>query len=147
MEPAPSDAAVAAQPDAAVGAADATPASAQFVPATGPAAIPGPATDAVPGAIVPSGPADSRQAPLVVVLELAEPCWLSVNLDGTRQPSRTAGAGERIEFAVQRSITITAGNAGALSMTLNGKPARALGAEGKVVTATIPASGFERFLR
>ena len=147
VEPAPSDPAAAAQPDATVAAADTTPASAPLIPATGPAATPGPATDAVPNAVAPSGSADPRQAPLVVVLVLAEPCWLSVSLDGTRQPSRTAGAGERIEFAVQRSITLTAGNAGALSMTLNGKPARDLGAAGKVVTATIPASGFESFLR
>ena len=125
----------------------APPASAQLVPATVPAATPGPATDAVPNSVSLSGSADPRQAPLVVVLVLAEPCWLSVSLDGTRQPPRTAGAGERIEFAVQRSITLTAGNAGALSMTLNGKPARDLGAAGKVVTATIPASGFESFLR
>ena len=83
----------------------------------------------------------------MVVLELTEPCWLSVSLDGTRQPSRTGASGERIEFAVQRSITLTAGNAGALSMTLNGEPARALGAAGSVVTTTIPASGFESFLR
>ena len=54
------------------------------------------------------------------------------------QPSRTVAAGERIEFAVQQSITLTAGNAGALSMTLNGRPARALGAAGEVVTRRFP---------
>jgi hypothetical protein len=57
------------------------------------------------------------------------------------------GPGERLEFAVRRSLTMTAGNAGAVSVTLNGKPARALGAPGQVVTATIPASGYETFLR
>ena len=83
----------------------------------------------------------------MVVLTLTDPCWLSVIADGARTPSRTAGAGERLEFAVQRSITMTVGNAAALSVTLNGRPARALGAAGQVVTTTIPASGYETFLR
>ncbi len=48
---------------------------------------------------------------------------------------------------MQRSITMTVGNAGAVSLTLNGKPARALGAAGQVVTTTMPASAYESFLR
>ena len=115
----------------------AAPPGAPVVPSSEPAATPG----ALPGA------AASQQAPLVVVLTLTDPCWLSVNADGARTPSRTAGAGERLEFAVQRSITMTVGNAAALSVTLNGRPARALGAAGQVVTTTIPASGYETFLR
>ena len=103
-------------------------------------------TAATPGA-VPAGAAASQQAPLVVVLTMTDPCWLSVTVDGARTPSRTAGAGERLEFAVKRSITMTVGNAAALSVTLNGKPARALGAAGQVVTTTIPASGYDTFLR
>jgi cytoskeletal protein RodZ len=106
------------------------------------AAAPAPAEPALA-----AGQASAPAAPLVVLLAFDEACWLSVNVDGTRTPSRTVAAGERVEFAVQQSITLTAGNAGALSMTLNGRPARALGAVGEVVTWTIPASGFERFLR
>jgi cytoskeletal protein RodZ len=106
-----------------------------------PAAAAGAAPSAMPAADT------SRQAPLVVGLTLTDACWLSVSVDGARTPSRTAGAGERLEFAVQRSITMTAGNAAALSVTLNGRPARALGAPGQVVTTTIPASGYETFLR
>jgi hypothetical protein len=40
-----------------------------------------------------------------------------------------------------------AGNAGALEITLNGKPARSLGAAGEPVTRTIPAAAYETFLR
>jgi hypothetical protein len=83
----------------------------------------------------------------VVVLTTTAGCWLSISVDGTRVPSRTLNAGERIEFAVQRSITMTAGNAGALAISLNGQPARSLGVAGQVVTTTIPASGYEAFLR
>jgi len=125
------------------GAALADAAQAAATPPTGQAETGAPA--ATPSAL--PGAAASQQAPLVVVLTLTDPCWLSVNVDGARTPSRTAGAGERLEFAVQRSITMTAGNAAALSVTLNGRPARALGAAGQVVTTTIPASGYETFLR
>jgi len=107
-------------------------------------AVPGPgaaAADAAPGA-----PAASA-APLVVVLSFSEPCWVSVSVDGTRTPSRTAAAGERLEFAVQRSITMTVGNAGAVSVLLNGKAGRPLGAAGQVVTTTVAASSYESLLR
>ena len=147
----PAAAASVAQPSA---PPQTTPQAAEPAPA-GPAAVSDvPQPSAPPQGQPPSAEAapaepapEMRQAPLVVVLELTEPCWLSVSVDGTRQPSRTAGAGERIEIAVQRSITLTAGNAAALSVTLNGRPARSLGAAGEVVTTTIPASGFESFLR
>jgi hypothetical protein len=86
-------------------------------------------------------------APLAVVLAFTEPCWLSVSVDGTRAPSRTAAAGERLEFAVQRSITMTVGNAGAVSLLLNGKAARPLGTAGQVVTTTVAASSYESLLR
>jgi cytoskeleton protein RodZ len=122
------------------------PAAAQAsVPAE--AIVPAPAVEAAaaPGA-QPAG-APSTPAPLVVVLTFTDPCWLSVSVDGTRGPSRTANAGEQLEFAVQRSITMTVGNAGAVSLTLNGKPGRALGAAGQVITTTMTASAYESFLR
>ncbi len=98
------------------------------------------AADAAPGLA-------ASAAPLVVALSFSEPCWLSVSVDGTRAPSRTAAAGERLEFAVQRSITMTVGNAGAVSVLLNGKAGRPLGTAGQVVTTTVSASSYESLLR
>jgi cytoskeletal protein RodZ len=115
------------------------------VPIEAIATAPAPETAAASGA-QPAG-APSSPAPLVVVLTFNDPCWLSVSVDGTREPSKTAVAGERLEFAVKRSITMTVGNAGVVALTLNGKPGRALGAAGQVVTATITASAYESFLR
>jgi cytoskeletal protein RodZ len=157
---------------AAVSQPPAPPQSQTPPPGPAPSVLPGTAlTDAAPttaqppsgqtetaapagGASVPAGeppaPADASAgttAPLVVVVTMSDACWLSVSVDGTRSPSRTAGAGERLEFPVQRSITLTVGNAGAVSVMLNGKPARALGAAGQVVTTTIPVAGYESFLR
>ena len=139
-----------AQPAAAV-----VPAAEPPVETAGPGASPLPPASAAPtsasapgdaaGDAVPGPPASA--APLVVVLSFSEPCWLSVSVDGTRAPSKTAAAGERLEFAVQRSITMTVGNAGAVSVLLNGKAGRPLGAAGQVVTTTVAASSYESLLR
>jgi len=127
--------------------ADATP---EQVVAPGTPQAP-PATAAAPPAAAvafaePAGP-PPVSAPLVVVLTVSDECWLSVSVDGTRMPSRNYESGERVEYAVQRSITVTAGNAGAVAMTLNGKPGRPLGESGQVVTTTISAAAYEAFLR
>jgi cytoskeleton protein RodZ len=116
-----------------------------------PAAVQGePTAPAAPGGL-PEAEAAARPAalgtPLAVVLAFTEPCWVSLSVDGTRAPSRTAAAGERLEFMVQRSITMTVGNAGAVSLLLNGKAARPLGAAGQVVTTTVAASSYESLLR
>ena len=115
-------------------------------PPAAPPAEPAP-TSAPPAAGELPGAAAETQAPLVVGLTLSDPCWISVSVDGTRAPSRTAAAGERLAFPVARSITMTLGNAGAVAMTLNGRPARALGVTGQVTTLTIIASDYESFLR
>ena len=139
--PASSDAAQAPATD---GAAHDAPALPDVEPEPAPpAAAAGPVVEAggQPGAT------SLPRAPLAVVLAATGDCWLSIAVDGTRVPSRTLQAGERLEFAVQRSITMTAGNAGALAVTLNGKPARPLGGTGQVVTTTITAAGYEALLR
>jgi cytoskeletal protein RodZ len=137
------EAAAAPQPSPTAGAAPEQPV------APGPTQAP-PATEPAP----PAAAAAAEQAgpppvaaPLVVALTVSEQCWLSVSVDGTRMPSRNYESGERVEYAVQRSITVTAGNAGAVAMTLNGKPGRPLGEAGQVVTTTINASAYEAFLR
>lgn len=121
----------------AVGAADAPP------PATHPAPVM--PADAAPAAR--QEDAGGAAAPLVVGLTVSDVCWLSISVDGNRMLSRNFSAGERVEYQVRRSVTVTAGNAGALAVTLNGKPARPLGGAGQVVTTTITADTFQSFLR
>jgi cytoskeleton protein RodZ len=144
-EPVPASATVPGEPPA-DGARDvAEPASGQ--PEAAPPASVATQAEPAPAAGTPAAAARSQQGSLVVVLRATEACWLSILVDGTRVPSRTLGAGERVEFTVERSITMRAGNAGALEITLNGKPARSLGAAGEPVTRTIPAAAYETFLR
>jgi cytoskeleton protein RodZ len=126
--------------------ASATDASGRRPQETAPPAEADPAP-APPPAAEPAGAVADVAAPLVVVLTFSDECWLSVSVDGARRPSRTAAAGERLEFPVTRSITMTIGNAGAASVTLNGRPARAFGVAGQVVTRTITAADYESLLR
>jgi len=86
-------------------------------------------------------------APLVVGLTVSDLCWVSISVDGARIPSRNVNPGERLEYSVQRSITMTVGNAGAVTVTLNGKPAKPLGGAGRVVTTTITAAAYQSFLQ
>jgi cytoskeletal protein RodZ len=130
-----------------VPAADAPAGAAGPVASQAPPASAAPTPVSAPGAAAADAAPAASAAPLVVVLSFSEPCWLSVSVDGTRAPSRTATAGERLEFAVQRSITMTVGNAGAVSVLLNGKAGRPLGAAGQVVTTTVAASSYESLLR
>ena len=118
---------------------------AESLPATDGQAASAPSVPVAPAAV--PAPSGTTAAPLVVGLSARDACWLSVSVDGTRMPSRTLGAGERAEFPVNRSITMTVGNAGALDMSLNGKPAKPLGGAGQVVTATIATDAFAAYLR
>ena len=51
-----------------------------------------------------------------------------------RASRRTLEPGEHVSYPVRTFVTINAGNAGALSLTLNGKPAKPIGTAGQVVT-------------
>ena len=86
-------------------------------------------------------------APLVVGIVASDLCWLSVTVDGKRLLARNLQAGERLEYRVRTGMTMIAGNASALAVTLNGKAARPLGGPGEVVTTTMTADTFQSFLR
>jgi cytoskeletal protein RodZ len=86
-------------------------------------------------------------APFVVGIVASDLCWLSVTVDGNRLLARNLQAGERLEYRVRSRMTVIAGNASALAVTLNGKAARPLGGPGRVVTATITADTFQSFLQ
>jgi cytoskeletal protein RodZ len=125
------------QPEAAAGVPE--PAMAPPSPSTPPQ------PDATAGGLVDS--AVGQAAPLVVGIVASDLCWLSVTVDGNRLLARNLQAGERLEYQVGTRVTMIVGNAAALAVTLNGKPARPLGGPGQVVTTTITADAFERFLQ
>ena len=114
--------------------------------ASEPAAAPQiPVSSAPAAAGAPTG-VGGAAAPLVVGLVASEPCWLSVTVDGATLAQRTLAAGERTEYRASRTITLRIGNAGALSMTVNGKPAKSLGELGQTATTTITPDTAASFL-
>jgi len=60
-------------------------------------------------------------------------CWLEVRVDGEVQYSSILEVGETLAFEGKQSITIRAGNAGGLDLSLNGKKLAPLGKAWEVV--------------
>ena len=81
---------------------------------------------------------------LVVRLTTRDDCWLSTSIDGGEP--RLLPAGRTVTLEVQQEIVLKIGNAAAVSILINGQPARPLGAEGQVVKLRITPSNFNTFL-
>jgi cytoskeletal protein RodZ len=131
-----------------------------------PAAEP-PATEAVPPAAGAAGPPPSPgaesttsaaappvqeggEAPaasaLAIVIATTKPCWVSATVDGQKAVARLFEAGEQQTFDVKRELVLTAGDASALTVTVNGAETRPLGRAGEVVTARINQGNFRTYL-
>jgi transcriptional regulator with XRE-family HTH domain len=87
-----------------------------------------------------------RSDRLRVRLEATGPCWVAVIIDNQEVPGRLLQAGDREELDVRHELVLTAGDAAALSVTLNGIPTRPLGGPGQVVTARMNLSNFSSYL-
>jgi hypothetical protein len=96
-----------------------------------------------------SAPGSTSQAtaPIQLTIAAQADCWLMVKVDKDVVFERILRAGERLVYQASASVTLSAGNAGGLSLTLNGKPARPLGTPGQVVTATITLDTLASFLQ
>jgi cytoskeletal protein RodZ len=114
------------------------------------AAKPEPAgTPANPAASVAATPAVSpaAQTDLITVgLSAVAPCWVSAIVDGAPAIQRQLRAGDRLTLDVRRELVLTAGDAAALTLTLNGQDARPLGKTGQVVITRINLSNFKEYL-
>lgn len=130
--------------------------AAPALPKPEPAPVPSPpieqssaAPAAAPLGAVPAA-ADVNAAPrnlaLNVVLTSKAACWVSATVDGQRVPGRTLQPGEKLELSAGRSIVLTAGDAAALSYTINNAPGRPLGASGEVKTVVITTANYRTFV-
>jgi cytoskeleton protein RodZ len=101
-----------------------------------------PLLEAAPPPADPGVPADR----LMVGLTATGPCWVSAVVDGERVLERRLEAGERQFLEVRRELVLTAGDAGALRLTLNGASARPLGKSGAVVRTSVNLTNFRDYL-
>jgi cytoskeleton protein RodZ len=110
--------------------------------------VPAPTAMTAPSKPAPA-PADASPAAdrLVVGFAARRPVYVSVTADGRTVISRLLQPGERTRVEIVRDLTLTAGDASALSMTLNGAEARALGKAGEVVTTRVTIANFKDYLQ
>jgi cytoskeleton protein RodZ len=116
-------------------------------PSSAPAASAVTQTAASPGAAGSAASVTDAADHLAVQLSAARPCWVTAIVDGRKVIDRLLGAGERTTVDVRREMVLTAGDASALALTLNGAEARPLGRTGEVVTARVNLANFKTYLQ
>jgi cytoskeleton protein RodZ len=110
-----------------------------------PSAQPSPA--GAPAVASSAAPASSAaNLPLHVVVSARSDCWVSASADGKRVAGRTLKPGDKMDLAASQSIMLTAGDAGAVSYTVNNAPGRSLGAAGQVVSIVITTANYQTFV-
>jgi cytoskeletal protein RodZ len=91
----------------------------------------------------PDPPADES---LTIELLTRRRCYVSATVDGKKAIEQLLPEGDRRTLDVRREMVLTAGDAAAIVMTLNGAQARPLGKNGDVVTVRVNPGNFKDFL-
>jgi cytoskeleton protein RodZ len=109
-------------------------------PLTREVALPAPGAAAVPPV------AEAAATDLTMEITPRATCWISVNADGERVFSGLMAGGDKRSVMAKEQIVVNVGDAGAFDYTLNGRPGRALGAPGEVVSKRITLSNLSEFV-
>jgi cytoskeletal protein RodZ len=91
-------------------------------------------------------PVAIASSPLTLLVVARAPCWVSVSVDGTRQSRGILKPGERLQLSADHDLVLSAGNAAALELTINGVRARPFGRPGEVVTRRITPENYKSWL-
>ena len=91
-----------------------------------------------------AAPVDDR---LTVGLTVKRPCWVTATVDGRRTINRLLQPGETTTMEVRKELVLTAGDASAVALTLNGAEARPLGNTGDVVTVRLNPTNFKSYVQ
>lgn len=120
-----------------------TPAPAVTRPPPPPAPAPTPPPAAPEAAATPEPPADEG---LTIGLLARRRCYVSATVDGRKVIEQLLPEGDHRTLDVKREMVLTAGDAAAIVLTLNGAPARPLGKNGEVVTVRVNPANFKDYL-
>jgi cytoskeletal protein RodZ len=123
-----------------------------------PAEVPGamlltdraPVAGTVPGEEPPAPatePASLLEGALHLSLSASGRCWVSLRSDGVHSFAGTLEAGDQREVDVHGRVSLTVGDAGAFSYSINGLPARPLGGAGEVITVVFTAQTYKWYLQ
>jgi cytoskeleton protein RodZ len=84
---------------------------------------------------------------LTVTLSVLRPCRVSATVDGRKRFERLLQPGDRETFDVTHEMVLTADDASAVTLTLNGAPARPLGKAGETVTARLDPANYKDYIQ
>jgi cytoskeleton protein RodZ len=104
-----------------------------------PAPAPRPVSDGQTSQPLP--PAPSQSMPVRVSMTASETAWVQVSADGKTTFTGTLHSNETREIDAAEQVKILTGNAGALRISLNGKPLDSLGPVGQVRSVRLTAEG------
>lgn len=124
----------------------ATSSSVEMVPPPVPPASASKPSSSPAAAAASTGPIDPAADRVTISLTTSRACSLSLIVDGERAPQRLFRPGERQTVEIRRELVVTADDAAAIVMTVNGIAARPLGRTGELVTARVTPSNFRQFL-
>jgi cytoskeletal protein RodZ len=83
---------------------------------------------------------------LVVQLKAVQRSWVSAIVDGQRAVQRVFQPGDEQTLDVRRDLVLTAGDGGAITVTLNGAAAKPIGPSGQTATARLNLANFKDYL-
>lgn len=113
---------------------------ATHAPASAPSA-PAPSAQTVPPSEDSAKPAQVKPSRLVA--RTSEPTWISVQTDDGRVIQELLPAGATREWFSLKRFVVTIGNAGGVSLELNGRPVPSLGSKGTVIRELVLPSETE----
>jgi cytoskeleton protein RodZ len=123
-------------------------------PTPQPVVAPPPVANAVPTPVEqlapPAAPAQTPMVkeagaggPVKVEVTAAEPVWILARADGKYSFSGTLEANETRTVEAANNVLLRLGNAGGVTITLNGKPIGEVGPKGQVRTVQLTSGGFQ----
>lgn len=124
--------------------AGAAPGASEAKPAVPGAAAISPASAPSPGtAAQVQIPASNPNAPVRVAVTADDVVWVSAKADGKFTFSGTMAANQTRTFDANDTVTLRLGNAGGVTIKLNGQPIGAVGPKGQVRTVQFTSGGFQ----
>jgi cytoskeletal protein RodZ len=99
-----------------------------------------------PEAVTPVAAAAPQTSGISMAIAPTATCWVSLNADGEQVFSGLMNPGDKRTVTAKEQIALNVGDAGAFAYTLNGRPGRALGAPGEVISTRITLANLQQFL-
>lgn len=77
-------------------------------------------------------------------MDISGPCWVSAEADGARVVYRLMAPGDHLVLEAQHSLSLRVGNAGVVTVSINGAARRSLGRHGEVADLHVTAENVDR---